>query len=232
MAAALDRPALAPDLPGHGTSSAPLVPGARALPRLLGRLLALLDRLRLPRVLLVGYSLGARVALHLALDRPERVTGLVLVGGTPGIPVPAERAARAAEDRAQAAALLETGAAAFLAGWQRRPLIATQSRAAPEHRRRMTRWRAAASARGLALALAELSPGVLPARWDDLPALRPPLLLVTGAEDEKFSAIARQMRARLPLAEHRLVPGAGHAPHLERPRETAALLRGFGSRCV
>lgn len=181
-------------------------------------------------MLLVGYSLGARVALHLALDHPERVAGLALVGGTPGIADPSQRAARAAEDRAQAAALLETGAAAFLAAWQRRPLIATQSRAAPAHRRRMSRWRAAAGARGLALALAELSPGLLPPRWDDLPRLRPPLLLVTGAEDEKFSAIAREVRARLPLAEHRVVPGAGHGPHLERPGETAALVRQFGSR--
>lgn len=223
-APALGRPCLAPDLPGHGRS--PPDP-ALGLARLLRRVRALLERLRLRRVHLVGYSLGARLALHLALDHPQRIASLTLIGGTPGLRDPAERAARAAEDAARAAALLAEGAAGFLRAWQRQPLIATQARAPARLRAALDRWRAGANAAGWAAALRVLSPGVLPARWDDLPGLRPPLLLLTGAEDEKFARLAAEMRARVPGARHATVPGAGHAPQLERPRATAALLRAF-----
>lgn len=223
----LGRPAWAPDLPGHGRS---LAGSDLTLPCLLRRLEALLDRLRLPRVVLIGYSLGARLALHLALERPTRVAALALIGGTPGITDPAERAARAAEDAARARDLLLRGAPAFLAEWRRQPLIATQARAPAAHGARMARWRAAASAAGWAAALRALSPGVLPPRWEDLPRLQPPLLLLTGAEDTKFAAIAARMRERLPAAELRSVPGAGHAPQLEQPARTAALLRAFARR--
>lgn len=230
VASRLGRAVFAPDLLGHGRSPAPVDPGAYDLDRTIGRLLALLDRLALPRVALLGYSLGGRIAIHLALRAPERVAALALIGATPGVADPAERAARATEDEALAAEVERQGAAGFLAAWEARPLLATQARAPAPVRRARRRWRAGASAQGLARTLAALSPGVLPPRWDDLHGLSAPLLLLTGSEDAKFSAIARAVAARIPTAEQVEIPGAGHAPHLEQPVATACQIERFLAR--
>lgn len=71
---------IAPDLPGFGRSD----PSARRLtiPYFAGVLWGLLDHLSLPRAILVGHSTGAIIAHHMALEQPERVEKLVLVGGS------------------------------------------------------------------------------------------------------------------------------------------------------
>lgn len=227
VATRLGRRALAPDLLGHGRSVAPRATAPYALRRQLGRLLGLLDRLGLERVAVVGYSLGGRLAWHLALDRPDRVAALALIGATPGLEGIDARARRAADDDALAAAARRDGAAAFLRAWRARPLLATQARAAPLDRRRLDRWRRRCSPDGLAATLEALSPGVLPARWPDLERLAAPLLLVTGQDDPAYGAIARDVVARLGRGRHVVVPGAGHAAHLERPAAVAAALRSF-----
>jgi 2-succinyl-6-hydroxy-2,4-cyclohexadiene-1-carboxylate synthase len=220
FARALGRRAVAPDLLGHGASVAPVAAAPYALDAQLGRLEAIFDRLRLGRVVLIGYSLGARLALHLALRR--RVRGLVLIGGTPGLADEGERATRRADDAALAATIARDGVAAFLDAWRRRPLIATQARAPRALRAAMSRRRARLSTQGLARTLVELSPGVVPSCWGELSKLTAPTLLVTGAEDAKFDAIAAAMQSRLPRARRAVIAGAGHAPHLERPAACAA----------
>ena len=53
--------------------------------------------------------------------------------------------------------------------------------------------------------------------WDRLPALHVPTLLLAGELDTKYCDIARRMAAALPAAQVTIVPGAGHAIHLEQP---------------
>jgi 2-succinyl-6-hydroxy-2,4-cyclohexadiene-1-carboxylate synthase len=62
----------------------------------------------------------------------------------------------------------------------------------------------------------------VPSCWGELSKLTAPTLLVTGAEDAKFDAIAAAMQSRLPRARRAVIAGAGHAPHLERPAACAA----------
>lgn len=226
LAPRLGRRVLAPDLLGHGLSRAPAAAAPYALDRQLARLEALLDGCGLPSVTLGGYSLGARLALHLAVRRPAGVRALVLIGGTPGLADEAERAARRADDAALAARLSH-GLAPFLATWRSLPLIASQERAPPALRASMRRRRARLAPHGLARTLVALSSGALPSLWDALPGLDLPTLLVTGADDAKFDAIARDMAARLPRARHVVIAGSGHAPHLERPAACAAAVRAF-----
>jgi 2-succinyl-6-hydroxy-2,4-cyclohexadiene-1-carboxylate synthase len=171
----------------------------------------------------VGYSLGGRLCLRLALDRPDLVRGLVLIGASPGIADPAGRAERRAADEALAAGIEREGVAAFLDRWLAGPLFATLGAEAAGRAERL-----ANTADGLAYALRRLGTGVQEPLWDRLGGLRPPVLLVAGERDAKFAGLARELAAAIgPAARVATVPGAGHAVHLERPDTTAALVEAF-----
>jgi 2-succinyl-6-hydroxy-2,4-cyclohexadiene-1-carboxylate synthase len=171
----------------------------------------------------VGYSLGGRLCLRLALDRPDLVRALVLVGASPGIADPGARAERRAADEALAEGIERDGVAAFLDRWLAGPLFATLPAEAAGRADRL-----ANTAEGLAAALRRLGAGVQEPLWDRLGSLVPPTLLVAGALDARFAATAREMAAAAgPGVRVALVPGAGHAVHLERPGAVAALAEEF-----
>ena len=171
----------------------------------------------------VGYSLGGRLCLRLALDRPDLVPALVLIGASPGIDDPAGRAERRLADEALARRVERDGVAAFLGHWLAGPLFATLPAPASGREERL-----ANTAEGLAYALRRLGTGTQEPLWDRLDGLCSPVLLVAGERDVKFAGIARDMAAAIgPAARVELVPGAGHAVHLERPADTAALVAEF-----
>jgi 2-succinyl-6-hydroxy-2,4-cyclohexadiene-1-carboxylate synthase len=170
-----------------------------------------------------GYSLGGRLCLRLALDRPDLVAGLVLVGASPGIADPEGRAQRRAADEALAGRAGRDGVAAFLDRWLAGPLFATLPAEAAGRADRL-----ANTPEGLAYALRRLGTGAQEPLWDRLGGLRPPALLVAGQRDAKFAAIAGEMAAAIGRqARVALVPGAGHAVPLERPAQLTALVEAF-----
>jgi 2-succinyl-6-hydroxy-2,4-cyclohexadiene-1-carboxylate synthase len=203
--------AMAVDAPGHGASDA-LRLGMGGAAAALGATGG--------RAVYAGYSMGGRICLRLALDRPDLVRALVLVGASPGLADPAERAARVAADEALADGIERDGVAAFLERWLATPLFATLPPGAAGLRERL-----ANSAAGLASSLRLLGTGAQEPLWDRLPELRMPVLLVAGALDTKFTALARRMAAAIgPAARVHLVQGAGHSVPLERPAELARLI--------
>ncbi len=170
------------------------------------------------RAVWVGYSMGARLCLRLALDNPSLVDGLVLVSGTPGISHAGEREARAAEDEAQARELERDGVEAFLDRWLSQRLFETLPRDAAmldDRRRGNTVWR-------LSHQLRALGQGTQEPLWDRLGELSVPVLLVTGSYDRTYTNIARRMRDAIgENATVAVVERSGHAVHLERPDELA-----------
>lgn len=204
---------VAPWCPGHGPS--PVVMAGASFDDVVDVLAAQL-LLRTSPVRLVGYSMGARLALAMALRHPSRVREAVLIGGTPGLRTEAERAARRRDDEALATSLLRDGLPAFVDRWEALPLFATQ-RALPEAVRAARRaQRLAHDPAALAWCLRALGTGAMPSRWDALADCAVPLTLVTGSRDEKFTAIAREMATVCPRATHVLVEGAGHDVVTER----------------
>lgn len=202
------------DLPGHG--------GSGAVRAGFGEAAGLVGEAGGAGVY-VGYSLGGRLCLRLALDRPDLVRGLVLVGASPGIADPGARARRRDADEALASEIERDGVAAFLDRWLAGPLFAGLPEEAAGRQDRL-----ANRPGGLAYALRRLGTGAQEPLWARLSGLRPPVLLVAGALDVKFAGIAREMAAAVgPTARVALVPGAGHAVHLERPDAMAALLEAF-----
>ena len=176
----------------------------------------------------VGYSMGARMALHVALLVPDVVRALVLVGGTPGIEDAAERSERRDRDEALARRLRSIGVAAFLDEWLAQPLFAGLPAWArfDDERRRNT-------VEGLASSLELAGTGSQRPLWGELGRITVPILAVAGADDERYAAIARRMAATIgPQATAALVPGAGHAAHLERPQELLTTVRPWLANLV
>lgn len=171
----------------------------------------------------VGYSMGGRIALHLALARPDMVRRLVLVSATAGIDDASERAARRAADEQLAARVETDGLEAFVAWWLRRPLFATLSPEASALESRM-----GGTASGLASSLRRAGTGTQQPLWGRLGELAMPVLVVAGALDEAYAERAHRLGAGIGASSTvEVIPGAGHACHLERPEEFAALLRDW-----
>jgi 2-succinyl-6-hydroxy-2,4-cyclohexadiene-1-carboxylate synthase len=222
------RRSIAISLPGHGGADAPEDPTRYAASRVAKDVLELLDVLAIRRVALLGYSMGARVALHTALAAPDRVGALIIESGSPGIADDAERAERRAADEALAADIEREGVEAFVDRWERLPLWASQSRLPAAAREALRMQRLAGSARGLANALRGLGAGVSAPPHERLRELAGvPVLLVCGALDPKYVRIAHEMKELLPRAVLRVVEGAGHAVHLEQPRELLGAVEDF-----
>ncbi len=167
----------------------------------------------------VGYSMGGRVALHAALTHRDAVDQLVLIGATPGIIDGTEREARRSADDALADHIEEVGVAAFIDEWLANPLFAglTDQTAQRADRLRNT-------APGLSSSLRLTGTGTQEPLWNRLADIECPVLLIVGAADSKFRAIADRMAELLPHATVAAIDGAGHSAHLEQPEATADAL--------
>ncbi|MGO9751192.1 MAG: 2-succinyl-6-hydroxy-2,4-cyclohexadiene-1-carboxylate synthase [Solirubrobacteraceae bacterium] len=207
---------LAPDIRGHGSASQRDPVSLRAV---IGDIAALAPA----SFTLAGYSMGGRIALHVALALGARVRRLVLIGASPGIADRSQRAARRIDDERLAAELEDLSIEQFAQRWAQRAVLAglpaAVAGAVHEDRLRST-------PEGLARALRALGTGALPSLWGRLAELAMPVTLLAGERDVKFARIAVEMAARIPAGALAIVPDAGHAVHLEAPALVAALLAG------
>ena len=211
------RRVIAPDLLGHGGSSAPVDPGRYAVERQADDLAALLKALDADPAVVLGYSMGARLALVLALRHPGAVRSLVLESPSAGIPDAAARAGRRRADEAFAAQLERDGLAAFVDAWERQALFASQQGLPRETRERQHAERLSHDPRGLAASLRGAGQGAMPPLHERLLEVDCASLVIAGALDPVGLERASEVAAGLPAARLEVVPDAGHAPHLEQP---------------
>lgn len=221
------RQTIAIDIIGHGASDSPEDPERYGLGRGAADLLALLDRLGIEQIDLLGYSMGARLALHLATTAPARVRTLILESGSPGLADSAERDARCRADHALADRIEREGLTAFVDHWERLPLFASQERLPAAVRAALRAQRLRNDPRGLANSLRGMGTGRQEPLWDRLADLPMPVLLIVGAMDEKYVHLARRMAALLPATRLVAIPDAGHAVHLEQPGAFGDAIAGF-----
>jgi len=211
------------DLPGHGGDAGNADAAAFTLAATLGRVASWGDW----PTDLVGYSMGARLALHFASANPERVRRLVLESGSPGLATEAERTERRRADAELGMEIVEQGIETFVDAWEERPIFESRRALSAEIRGGQRALRLLNDPRSLAAALEGCGTGALPSLWAALSDIETPTLLLAGALDRKFVDIAEQMAERMPNAHVVVVPGAGHTVHLERPAEWLAAVRGF-----
>jgi 2-succinyl-6-hydroxy-2,4-cyclohexadiene-1-carboxylate synthase len=210
---------VAVDLPGHGGSGSiradlPTTAGlvAEAARAVVGD----------ERCAVLGYSLGARVALHVGVGTDLALSHAVLIGATAGIEDPAERERRRRSDDALADELEGSGDVEdFLDGWLRGPMFERLARsdAALRYERRRN------SAPGLASSLRLSGTGTQQPLWDLLPRLVFPVLAMAGADDTRFAAHAIRISGLAPRAVASIVPGGGHAVHLAQSDQAGRIVR-------
>jgi 2-succinyl-6-hydroxy-2,4-cyclohexadiene-1-carboxylate synthase len=202
------------DAPGHGGSDSVRVglwEGAHHLADTGGRAAYL------------GYSMGARLCLHLALEQPNLVERLVVVGATAGIDDSTARAARRTADEALARRIETEGVAPFVDWWLSQPLFATLGADAAGREDRLSN-----TAGGLAASLRLSGAGMMEPLWERAATLTMPVLVVAGELDTAYVTAGRRLVAAIGgNSSLVLIPGAGHACHLERPDAFCLVVADF-----
>jgi len=218
------------ELVGHGESEAPLLLAPYAMDACARQVAEASRALGFRRPHLLGYSMGGRAALAAALASPNAFASLILIGATAGIADPVARAERIAADRALADSIEQGGLERFVDAWMAQPLFASQARLGREALERARKQRLANRPFALANSLRGMGAGAQAPLHDQIARHADPVLLVVGAEDAKFRAIAEALARSLPAAQIAVIEGAGHAAHLEAPERVAAVVRTFVER--
>lgn len=208
---------IAIDLPGHGHSDAPATVARYKMARVAADLVELLTRRAATPAHWLGYSMGGRLALYMAVRQSSVVRSLTLVSATAGLASAAERQARRAADEALAARIERDGVASFVAEWEQNPLFAGLARLPEQARATLHEQRLGNSPLGLANSLRGMGAGAQPSLWSRLAAVAAPALLIAGQQDAKFVALNQRLAATLPNATLRLIPNAGHVVQMEQP---------------
>ena len=221
---------IAIDLPGHGHSDAPATVARYKMPRVAADLVELLTRRAAAPAHWLGYSMGGRLALYMAVRQSSVVRSLTLVSATAGLASAAERQARRAADEALAARIERDGVAAFVAEWEQNPLFAGLARLPEQARATLHEQRLGNSPLGLANILRGMGAGAQPSLWSRLAAVAAPALLIAGQQDAKFVALNQRLAATLPNATLRLIPNAGHVVQMEQPEAFLAAAAEFLER--
>jgi 2-succinyl-6-hydroxy-2,4-cyclohexadiene-1-carboxylate synthase len=177
---------------------------------------------RAEQFVLCGYSMGGRIALHVATTMPERLSRLVLVSTSAGIEDDAERAARRRADELLAQDLESGTTERFIERWRKTPLFAgdpawVQDAAATDTRR--------LTAKQIAAMLRAFSAGTLDPLWGSLGKVALPVAVLAGERDRAYCEIGARLAQGLPRAGLRIVPGAGHRVALEAPEAVLAAVR-------
>lgn len=219
---------IAPDLPGHGGSQG-LAPESYTIEGSARDVIHTLNELEVERPVVVGYSMGGRLALYMALRYPERCAGLFLESASPGLGSMEERAARRAADEDKAQRLESGDFEKFLSDWYRQPLFESLARdegllgRTIAARRRNDPGELARSLRGMGT-------GSQPSLWAELENLGVPALAVAGGLDHQYTRVSSRMAEISPRMKSTVVPGAGHTVHAETPEVFTSLLVNFLDR--
>ncbi len=182
-----------------------------------------------PGTIPVGYSMGARLALHAVVRTPNRFAGLVMVGGTAGIEDEGVRRARLLADEELASWIETHSIDEVVERWERNPVFASQSSDVVAAQRA---GRLRHSPADLARLLRSAGQGALPPVWDRLRELRTPVLALAGADDSSYKAVAERLANLGPVFDVAVIENAGHAAHLEQPAAVAEAILAFVAKLI
>lgn len=207
-----------PDLPGHGNHTPLDDTQPLSFETIAASLLAELEtEFALKSWHLGGYSMGGRLALSMALERPEAIKSLILEGCHPGIRNEETRSQRSQLDQQRAKEILEGGLDDFIERWYDMPLFASLHEQPVLHLA-MKKVRKRNHAPSVARMLGVMSPGRQPNYWERVTGFQAPTCLLAGALDPKYPALMQEMADVFPQAQVHIAPNAGHNVHAESPQ--------------
>ena len=215
------------DLPGHGRTETPTDPTRASVERTADDLAAILRRDGLAPAHVLGYSLGARIALRLAVAHPASLRRLILESPSAGLATESERRSRRAEDEARAVWLERDGVEAFVDEWEREPVFASHAALPPVPAASLRAERLRNRPAGLAASLRDAGQGSMEPLHDRLGEVAVPTLVIAGALDPAGRARAEGIVDGIPGARLEVLAGVGHTPHLETPLTFRSLAISF-----
>lgn len=215
------------DLPGHGAS---LFKNSERLEQLRGMedaadlILQDLSALGVNRFSLYGYSMGGRVAQHIALGAPARIEKLILESASFGIADAAQRATRLQQDQGLMANIkTKEDFSAFLTQWYHLPLF--QSLRGTPHISTLITDKINHPVAEYHRALNLLSVGGHSFLADGLSKCRLPIYYFCGAQDEAYVQTAREIKKMLPEMTVKIFKNASHNIHIQQPQEIVSAIR-------
>ncbi len=176
----------------------------------------------------LGYSMGGRLALGLAIRRPELVCGLGLISSRRGLDDEAMRLQRRSQDARWAHRLETEPLSCILDAWESQPLLRPCTTRGQKELRSARASRLAQNPRGLAQALRRLGLAEMPSYGSEVRELHRPVTLLVGAHDSQYLALSEELLVELPGGRRVVVDGAGHPLLLDAPEAVAsAILEGI-----
>lgn len=215
------------DLPGHGQTGPLSDIQSYRMETIAAELVQLMDGLGHAQFDLLGYSMGGRLALYMAVHYPEKINKLVLESASPGLKTAEEREARSAADDTLAERIEREGIESFVNFWESISLWESQKSLSDASKDNLRQIRLSNNPAGLANSLRGMGTGQQPSLWPQLKSMQIPTLLITGEHDSKFCAIAAQMGQLIPNSQHQTIPQAGHTVHLEKPADWGQAVQNF-----
>ena len=215
------------DLIGHGKTDSPNDSYFYEIESVGKDIISILDKLLIEQAAFVGYSMGGRLALSIAVNHPDRINKLVLESSSPGLRSEEERSARKKSDEELAFKIERYGIDWFIDYWENIPLFQSQKSLALETQTLIRKQRGHNNVIGLANSLRGMGTGSQPSYWDNLLTLSVPVLLICGEIDEKFCFLAVEMEKRLPKSRVEKIKDVGHAIHVEEPQLFGKIVSEF-----
>lgn len=220
-------PQAAMALPGHAGAAALDPSDEPGFEDVATSLMTSLTQAGVQKTALVGYSMGARLAMHIALSYPDRITGLVLVGGHPGIDNPQTRTGRLLLDEKRASLLRANGLRSFLETWYQQPLFAGFR--ASRHFEDIFESRCHGDGEAVANTLERLSVGHQEPLGEAMAACAIPTLWVAGADDARYVACLQPIAEAQATGRFVAIEGSGHAVPSEAPAALGHEISAFFS---
>lgn len=179
-------------------------------------------------IILVGYSMGGRLALSFAKNYSHLLKGLILESASPGIENSNERIARIENDNKLIEMIKSQTVEEFIDYWMNQELFQTQKKLPVKKLEEIRKIKIENNNKtGLINSLLGFGTGQMDSLWNDLHQIKCRTLLITGELDEKYTIINRRMNELIDSSTHSIIKNAGHNVHLENPNDFVNLIFNF-----
>ena len=215
------------DLIGHGKSSSPIELDYYSPLAAADQLNNIFIKLGFDKVILCGYSMGARAALTYAAQFPWKVSALILESASKGLSNEEEKSERLKNDFALAEKIKTEGIENFINYWMDIPLFDSLKKLPQEKYQSIVKSKLNNSATGLSNSLRGFSTGNMNIDLKEFNKYNIPVLLITGGLDKKFTNINKSFVKEFVNAQHKIIQNVGHNAHAENAKEYISIVSNF-----